>query len=206
MAKYLSIDTEATGLTKECVLIQLAFVPVDTVSNRVLTELGKEWLVHCASFEELKPTLNPWVVENNEGLIRKANASGVTIEKLSGEVHAYLTSPELKAFFGDSRPVFLGKSLSALDIPLLTRTFGEEFMREHFHHHTQDVTCVARAFVDAGLIPPGTESSSKIMKFFGVREAPAHTALSDALDMGVIYLKLLEMVRNLKKEKGESHV
>lgn len=192
MPKYLSIDTEATGLTKECVLIQLAFVPVDVGARKVATEMGKEWLVACESFDVLKPTLNPWVVENNEGLIRKAHAEGISVQALAKEVHAYLTSPEMKAFFGDSRPVFLGKSLSALDIPLMTRTFGDEFMREHFHHHVQDVTCVARALVDAGMLPPGTESSSKIMKHFGVREAPAHTALSDALDMAHIYLKLVE--------------
>jgi DNA polymerase III epsilon subunit-like protein len=206
MAKYLSIDTEATGLTPECVLIQLAFVPLDTTTNRVLTELGKEWMVHCKSFEELKPSLNPWVVENNEGLIRKAHATGVSPEKLKEEVHAYLTSPEMKAFFGESRPVFLGKSLSALDIPLMTRTFGDDFMRDHFHHHVQDVTCVARSFVDSGLLPPGTESSGKIMKHFGIRETPAHTALSDALDMAHIYLKLLDQVRSLANAKGEKNV
>ena len=195
MAKYLSIDTEATGLTHECVLIQLAFVPVDTVANKVYSEWGIEWLVQCASFEELKPALNPWVVEHNEGLIRDAHSKGISPAQLRDEVHAYLSRPEIKAFFGDARPIFLGKSLSALDIPLLTRTFGEDFMHAHFHHHTLDVTCVARSLVDAGTLPPGTESSSKIMKFFGVREAPAHTALSDATDMGEIYLKLLKKIK-----------
>ncbi len=199
MAKYLSIDTEATGLTKECVLIQLAFIPLDTSTGKVHEDLGKEWLVQCKSFEELKPTLNPWVVENNEKLIRDAHAHGITPESLKAEVHAYLTSPALKAFFGDARPIFLGKSLSALDIPLLTRTFGEEFMHKHFHHHTQDVTCVARSLVDAGVLPPGTESSSKIMKHFGVRETPAHTALSDASDMAHIYIKILDKLRSLAK-------
>lgn len=192
MAKYLSVDTEATGLTDECVLIQLAFVPVDTTNRRVLRDLGVEWLVKCASFEELKPTLNPWVIDNNEGLIRDAHAKGVPPEELAAQVKKYLTSPDLKAFFGDSRPIFLGKSLSALDIPLLGRTLGTDFMRENFHHHTLDVTCVARALVDGGVLPPGTESSGKLMKFFGLREEPAHTALSDALDMADIYLKLLE--------------
>ena len=102
MAKYLSIDTEATGLTQECVLIQLAFVPIDTTAKRVHSELGKEWLVQCASFEDLKPALNPWVVENNEGLIRKAHAQGITTASLKAEAHAYLTSPALKAFFEKS--------------------------------------------------------------------------------------------------------
>ncbi len=199
MAKYLSIDTEATGLTDECVLIQLAFVPVDTVQRRVVRELGVEWLVQCASFEDLKPTLNAWVVENNEGLIRDAHSKGVPPAALPALVKQYLETAEMKAFFGDSRPVFLGKSLSALDIPLMGRTLGTDFMRDHFHHHTLDVTCVARALVDAGVLPPGTESSSKLMKFFGLREQPAHTALSDALDMGEIYLKLLEKLPAVSK-------
>ncbi len=194
MARYLSIDTEATGLTEECVLIQLAFVPIDTETKKVVREMGVEWLVQCKSFEELKPTLNPWVIENNEELIREAHEKGVPPKDLIPLVHKYLTSAEMKAFFRDNRPIFLGKSLSALDIPLLTRTFGADFMREHFHHHTLDVTCVARALVDAGALPPGTESSSKIMKHFGVREEPEHTALADALDMAEIYLKLLTLM------------
>jgi hypothetical protein len=200
MAKYLSIDTEATGLTEECVLIQLAFVPIDTEKKVVARELGIEWLVHCKSFEELKPSLNSWVVENNEELIRDAHAKGVDHPTLTKEVTAYLQSPGIKAFFGDSRPIFLGKSLSALDIPLLTRTFSPDFMRKFFHHHTLDVTCVARALVDSGLLPSGTESSGKLMKHFGLREEPAHTALSDALDMAEIYLKILELLKPIKKE------
>ncbi|MBY0369162.1 hypothetical protein K2X33_00650 [bacterium] len=198
MAKYLSLDTEATGLTEECVLIQLAFVPVDTEKG-VARDLGVEWLVQCPSFEDLKPSLNPWVVENNETLIRDASEHGVPPEALAEKVDAYLKSPPLKAFFGDNRPAFLGKSMSALDIPLLHRTFGEEFMQSHFHHHTLDVTCVARALVESGLLPPGTESSSKIMKYFGLRDTPAHTALADALDMAEIYLKILSMLRESKK-------
>lgn len=202
MPKYLSIDTEATGLTEECLLIQLAFVPVDTDKKTVAREHGIEWLVQCPSFEDLKPSLNPWVVENNETLIRNASAHGVPPDQLADKVHAYLTSAPIKAIFGDSRPIFLGKSLSALDIPLLTRTFGEDFMHAHFHHHTLDVTCVARSLVDAGILPPGTESSSKIMKYFGLRETPAHTALADALDMAEIYLKILGMLSKHNPSKG----
>jgi DNA polymerase III epsilon subunit-like protein len=205
MAKYLSIDTEATGLTEDCVLIQLAFVPVDTSTGRVVRELGVEWLVHCKSFEELKPQLNSWVVENNEALIRNAHEKGITHAALTEEVKKYLKSPDMKAFFGDARPVFLGKSLSALDIPLLTRTFGPDFMREYFHHHTLDVTCVARALVDSGLLPSGTESSGKLMKHFGLREEPEHTALADALDMADIYIKILEKLKT-PVQKEINHV
>lgn len=197
MINYLSLDTEATGLTKECVLIQLAFVPVDNKNKRVATELGREWLVQCASYEELEPILNPWVKENNKTLIQNAHAHGIPVDKLAVQVAEYLSSPEIKALFGTSRPVILGKSLSALDIPLLTRTFGEAFMQKYFHHHTLDVTCVARFLVDAGILPPGCESTSQIVKHYGVREVASHTALNDASDMAQIYLKMLAQMQPL---------
>lgn len=197
MTNYLSLDTEATGLTKECVLIQLAFVPVDNRNRRVATELGREWLVHCKSYEELEPTLNPWVRENNKTLIQKAHGQGLPIDKLKEEVVAYLTSAPIKALFGNSRPVILGKSLSALDIPLLQRTFGEEFYQKYFHHHTVDVTCVARFLVDSGILPPGCESTSAIVKHYGIRAEASHTALNDASDMAQIYLKMIEQMKPL---------
>jgi len=196
--RYLSLDTEATGLTEDCVLIQLAFVPVDASSGQVLESSGVEWLVQCRSFEELKPSLNSWVVEHNEGLIRKAHAEGVTHEVLLQKVTAYLDSPEIKFFFGNERPILLGKSMSALDIPLLTRTFGWEFMNKRFHHHTLDVTGVARFLIDGGFLPEGTASTSKIVQHYGIRENALHTALADAVDMAKIYVKMVASARNAR--------
>lgn len=195
MAKYLSIDTEATGLEEDTHLIQLAFVPVDPERGVIADELGWETLVKCPSFEELLPRLNPWVIEHNEGLIRKAHAGGIEPAKLKEAVQAYMERDEVKKFFGGDRPPFLGKSLSALDIPLMQRYLGRAFIDKFFHHHTLDVTCVARSMVDAGLLPKGCESTTKLLTFFQIREISNHTALSDAHDMAVVYLKLLEHLR-----------
>jgi DNA polymerase-3 subunit epsilon len=199
MSRYLSIDTEATGLEEWTYLIQLAFVPIDTVTRKVHTELAFETLVHCPSFEELKPRLNPWVIEHNEGLIRKAHAEGIPSAELPKKVAAYMESPGVAALFKDSRPPFFGKSLSALDIPIMTRYFGKPFMEKYFHHHTLDLTCVSRGLVDAGVLPPGCESTTKLIRHFGIREDANHTALSDALDMAAIYFKQLDLLASLKK-------
>lgn len=199
MAKYLSIDTEATGLEENCLMIQLAFVPVDTEKRIVHENLGKEILIWCPSFEELKPNLNSWVIEHNEGLIRNANTHGVSKEKLPEVVREYLETPELKSFFGGERLPLLGKSMSALDIPLMHRYFGKVFMEKYFHHHTLDVTCVARGLVDAGVLPSGTQSTTKLMRFFNIRSEAMHTALNDAVDMGKIYFGLLDLLK-AKKE------
>lgn len=194
MSKYLSLDTEATGLEENTLMIQIAFVPVDAKNKKVLEELGKEMLVRCPSFEELKPNLNEWVIKHNEGLIRKAHADGVDPKELPKIVSAYMEQPEIKKFFGNDRPALLGKSMSALDIPLMHRYFGKAFMEKYFHHHTLDITCVARGLVDAGILPPGSSGTSKLMKHFGIREEATHTALNDAVDMGKIYFGLLDLI------------
>jgi hypothetical protein len=194
VSKYFSIDTEATGLEEDTHLIQLAILPVDVEEGRIYTELGKEWLIKCPSFEELKPKLNPWVLEHNESLIRDAHSKGLTQTELKEKFKEYLESPELKKFRGDTRPLFLGKSLSALDIPLMTRYFGKKFLETYFHHHTVDITCVARGLVDAGALPEGCESTTKLLRHFQIRDDARHTALSDAEDMANAYLKILKWV------------
>jgi len=195
---YLSIDTEATGLKEHDLLIQIAFVPVDLTQMKVVETLGKEYLVHCPPYEELEPRLDEWNREHNSGLIRRAHAEGISPEKLRTEVSEYLQTPAVRAIFGDKRPVMLGKSMSALDIPIMRRYLGWEFYDKHFHHHTADVTCVARYLVDAGKLPPGCESTSKIIKYFQIRDDANHTALSDAVDMGNVYLKMLAMLNEKK--------
>lgn len=195
MRRYLSLDTEATGLEEKCVMIQLAVVPVDVDTSEVHTELGKEWLVKCDSFENLKPTLNDWVLGHMEGLIRKAHAEGLSMEQVKTELSAYLKSQPILDFFGKSRPILMGKSMSALDIPLLTRSFGWGYMQKAFHHHIVDVTCLGKSFEDAGLLPPKTANTTSLMQYFKLKEHADHTALSDATDMGRIYCKMIDMIR-----------
>jgi oligoribonuclease (3'-5' exoribonuclease) len=195
MARYLSIDTETTGLHLDCHLIEVAFLPVDTETTQIDFSLGKETFVQCPSFEELKPTLNPWVIQHNEGLIRKAYATGITPEAFKKWVHDYFSDPAIKGFFKGERPPLLGKSLSALDIPILTRYLGKETMDKYFHHHTVDITSVARALVDSGVLPKGSEGTTKLVKFFDLKSNARHTAMSDAVDMAEIYLKITQYLR-----------
>lgn len=192
--KYLSIDTEATGLKEGHYMIQLAMVPVDAGAKKVFHHLGREMLVKCPSFEELEPRLDAWNLEHNKDLIINAHRSGISEAELKRTVEEYLTSDEVTTIFGGNRPILLGKSLSALDIPMLKRYLGWDFYERHFHHHTLDVTCVARFLVDTGVLPPGCESSSKLIQFFKIRDNVMHTALSDAIDMGEIYLRLLDLL------------
>lgn len=195
MSRYLSIDTEATGLEEDTRLIQLAFAPVDVAAGIVHRELGWETLVGCPSFEELKPNLNDWVLTHQESLIRLAHEKGISLEDCRKAVIAYLEKPEIKSFFGGQPPVLLGKSLSALDIPLLNRSLGWDFMQQRFHHHNVDVTSMAISLCDAGLIPPGTTGTSKLMRHFQLKDEADHTALSDAVEMAEIYIKMVELIR-----------
>jgi len=197
MSIYLSIDTEATGLKETTHLIQLALVPVDISRGKVLLSLGREWLVKCPTFEELEPSLDAWNLEHNRETIIRAHREGIDPKQVLPTIQQYLASADLVALFGNKRPVLLGKSLSALDIPLLKRCFGWEVFDRTFHHHTVDVTCVSRALVDAGMLPAGCESTSKLVSHFGIRDDARHTAMSDAVDMAEIYLKLLGILRGI---------
>ena len=175
-------------------MIQLALVPVDTKSQRVYEELGKETLIHCPSYEELEPKLDAWNKEHNGAMIRAAHERGIPQEAVKTFITSYLKLPQIIEIFKNERPILLGKSLSALDIPMLKRYMGWALYDSTFHHHTLDVPCVARGLVDAGKLPDNCNSSTKLVKFFKIRDNVKHTALSDSLDMAHIYLKLLELL------------
>ena len=92
MGRYLSLDTEATGLEEDSLLVNLALVPVDLTQGVVLQKLSWERLIHCPSFEELKPNLNDWVVEHLESLLRKAHSEGISLDECRDQLDLYLKS------------------------------------------------------------------------------------------------------------------
>src|SRR3954470_15907824 len=99
MSKYLSIDTEATGLRDPNYLIQLAMVPVDAKGRKVYHELGRETLIRCPSFEELAPKLDAWNLEHNKNLIIDAHRDGIAPEALPAWIDAYFALPAVKEIF-----------------------------------------------------------------------------------------------------------
>ncbi len=190
---YLSLDTEATGLGKNSLLIHIALVPLD-VNNLIVKEnLSWSRLIRIPSYDDLLPSLNNWVRKNLKSLIEKAHKDGIPLDECRDDLVSYLSSQELKDFLNGEQPVLLGKSLSALDIPLLNKSFGLEFMQKYFHHHTIDITSIARYLCDASLIPKNTFSTTKVMNYFNIRKDPTHDALTDAIDMAKIYLKMIQL-------------
>ncbi|NDD05662.1 MAG: hypothetical protein EB078_12210, partial [Proteobacteria bacterium] len=71
-----------------------------------------------------------------------------------------------------------------------------DFMEKNFHHHTLDLTCVARFLIDVGILPKGFHSTSKLLQHFKIRHQAEHTALSDAVDMAHVYFRLTELLNS----------
>ena len=165
-------------------------IPFDTADFTLNHELAKQFYVKCPSFEELEPQLSPWVREHNKELIQKAHEQGVSQEEFKNIMEAYLDSKEVKEYFGGERIVLFGKSISAIDLPFLNRDLGWEWMNERFHHRNLDLSCFTMGLIDMGLLAPGMDSGSKLMKRFGMGEV-LHTALEDAENTAIMYLKLL---------------
>ena len=193
--KYLSFDLEATGLEKDALIIEFAMIPFCTNTKTFAENLSKQFYVKCPSFEELKPNLNEWVIKNNETLIRKAHAEGVTLEQFKNIMQNYVDSKEVKDYFDNERIVLFGKSISAIDLPFLNRDLGWEWMNKHFHHRNLDLSSFTLGLIDMGKLDKGMDSGNKLMEYFGMGEV-AHTALEDAINTAKMYLKLLEKFYN----------
>lgn len=189
--KYLSIDIEATGLAENCQIIEFAMIPFDTQFRRLEDSLARSVYIHCPSFEDLKPSLDPWVQEHNEKIIRKAHSEGLMMSEFKTFLKTYLESPEVRCYFGPGKIVLFGKSMSAIDLPFLTRDLGWDFMRKYFHHRNLDLSGIGYGLIDMGLLPQGMDSGTNMMNHLGMGEV-AHTALEDAKNTAIMYLKLLD--------------
>lgn len=191
--KYLSIDLEATGLREHDYIIEFGMIPFDTETRTLEHSLARNYFIQCPSFEEMRPNLDKWVIDHNEELIRKAHKEGLTMRNFKRELESYLTSPELKNYFSNTKDkiILFGKSMNAIDLPFMTRDLSWEFLRKHFHHRVLDLSSTANTLVDMNLLPEAAYSGSGLMKELGMGEV-AHTALEDAKNTAIMYLKLIE--------------
>ena len=189
--KYLSFDIEATGLEEHDLVIEFGMVPFDAQTGEIHHELEKHFYIQCPSFEELKPNLNEWVIEHNETLIKKAHSEGLSISAFKEELIKYLESDPVKEYFENEKITLFGKSMSAIDLPFLSRDLGWEFMRKYFQHRQLDLSSVAYNMIDLGFIPTECTSGSYLMEYLGMGEV-CHTALEDAVNTAKMYLKLLD--------------
>lgn len=190
--KYLSFDIEATGLDEHDLVIEFAMIPFCTETKTLNKELEKHFFIKCPPFEELKPNLNPWVVEHNKELIEKAHSEGIEIPSFKEQLISYLESSAVKEYFNNERITLFGKSMSAIDLPFLTRDLGWEFMRKYFNHRQLDLSSIAYGLIDMNHIPAECESGSKLMSHLGMGDV-AHTALEDAINTALMYFKLMEI-------------
>lgn len=189
--KYLSFDLEATGLRENDLIIEFACVPFCAKEQKVYNELSFHSFIHCPSFEELKPNLDPWVIENNEELIRKANTTGLKMVDFKKQLQSYLEGEKITSFFEGKKVTLFGKSMAAIDLPFLNRDLGWEWMRKYFEHRQLDLSSVAYSCVDLGYLPEKCTSGSELMKELGFGDV-AHTALEDSINTAKMYLEILK--------------
>ncbi len=196
--KYLSIDIEATGLKENCQIIEISFVPFDASLKTIEENHIFHSYVKCPTYEELKSSLDPWVVTNMKSVLIKAHEEGVSLEQLRLKIDDYLSSEWVKNYFNQEKIVIFGKSLSALDLPFLKRDLGWDYFSSKFHHRTVDLSCFTYALGDSGLIPPELVSGEKLMKFFNLGLV-AHTALEDARNTILLYFHLMDLLNSKVK-------
>ena len=192
--KYLSFDIEATGLAEHDLIIEFGMVPFCTEAQSLKKELTKHFFIKCPAFEELSPKLDPWVREHNKTLIEKAHQEGISLEVFKSELISYLESDLYKNYFNmpeGKKVTLFGKSLNAIDLPFLNRDLGWEFMRKYFNHQVLDLSSFIMGQVDLGKLPENCSSGSGLINYLEMGEV-AHTALEDAENTALMYLKLLK--------------
>lgn len=200
--KYLSIDIEATGLDENCLILEFAMIPFCTTKMELKESLQKEFIIKSPSFEELKPTLDKWVIDHNKAMIDRSFASGITLEVFKNEIQKYVESDEVKNYFEikdnykKDKIIIFGKSLSAIDLPFLNRDLGWNFIRKYFKHRQLDLSGIGYALVDMNYLPIGSDSGEKLMNFLGMGNVK-HTALEDAKNTALMYFELIKRFRKL---------
>ncbi len=195
--KYLSFDIEATGLDEKDLIIEFAMIPFCATTRQFNESLKRHYYVKCPSFEDLKPQLNPWVIEHNKELIEKAHQQGIEVSKLKEELVNYFEDKEVYEYFENKKVTLFGKSVNAIDLPFMNRDLSWDFMRKYFNHRVLDLSCVVYSLIDMGVLPSACESGSELMKHLGYGEV-AHTALEDSINTAKMYFKLLDQLDKTK--------
>ncbi|MBT4790592.1 MAG: hypothetical protein HON90_03395 [Halobacteriovoraceae bacterium] len=190
--RYLSFDLEATGLEEDAKIIEFGMVPFDAETKTINTKLKKHFYVQCPSYEKLEPNLNEWVKKHNKELIQKAHNEGIDLENFKEQLEKYFESNEVKEYFGNKPVVLFGKSMSAIDLPFMTRDLGWEWMNKYFHHRNLDLSCFTMGMIDMGKLASGMDSGSNLMTYLEMGDV-CHTALEDAINTAKMYLKILEL-------------
>ncbi|MCR9204177.1 MAG: hypothetical protein NXH75_06345, partial [Halobacteriovoraceae bacterium] len=147
--------------------------------------------VHCPSFEELKPSLDQWVIDHNETLITKANKEGLKLNEFKDSFENYLKSDAIRKYFGEEKITLFGKSMAAIDLPFMNRDLGWNWMREYFEHRQLDLSSVSYNLIDLGFLPEKCKSGSELMSELGFGEV-AHTALEDAINTAKMYQTIIK--------------
>lgn len=192
--RFLSIDIEATGLNEDCLIIEFAAIPFDSQDMKLEDSLSFHHFVQCPSFESLEPKLDQWVKDHNKELITKAHQQGLPMNDFKNAFMNYLESEKIKNYFNQSKIVIFGKSLNAIDLPFLNRDLSWNFMRKYFHHRVLDLSSFSMGLVDLNQLPGGSDSGSKLMNYLNMGEV-SHTALEDAKNTALMYLKLIQLCK-----------
>ena len=194
---YLSFDIEATGLEQHDLIIEFACVPFSATGiGAISADLSFHHYIKCPTFDELKPQLNPWVIEHNKELIEKAASDGLMMDSFKEKFAQYLESQAIQDYFNKDKKssqkiTLFGKSMAAIDLPFMNRDLGWDFMRKYFEHRQLDLSSVAYALIDLEILPASCSSGSHLMNHLGFGEV-AHTALADAVNTAKMYLKILQ--------------
>lgn len=194
--KYLSFDLEATGLRQHDLIIEFAAVPFCSGTATIEEDLSFHCFVKCPSFDELKDRLDPWVVENNMDLIKRAHMEGLDMAEFKDKLTQYLQSDAMKKYFEQKKITLFGKSMAAIDLPFLNRDLGWDFMRSFFEHRQLDLSSVAYSMIDLGYLTEKCASGSELMNELGFGEV-AHTALADAVNTAKMYLEIKKRYQSL---------
>ena len=64
-------------------------------------------------------------------------------------------------------------------------------MRNYFEHRQLDLSSISYHLVDVGILPPECRQGTPLARHMGFGEV-AHTALEDARNTALIYLKILQ--------------
>ena len=131
------------------------------------------------------------MIKNNRELIEKAHNEGITLSAFKEELEKYLESDSVKQYFGGERPVLFGKSVASIDIPFLKRDLGWGWFERHFSHRQLDLSAVSYCLIDQDILPRSCSTGSGLMRHLGMGEV-AHTALEDARNTAIMYLRLID--------------
>lgn len=192
MTKYIAFDSETGGLDCHKNPILTAYFAALDKDLNILGEL--DLLIRP---DAQYPFIDPGAMEVNKIDLEAHNLDPRSLSRQEAgmALQAFLAKYGGKNSRDKNRPKPLGHNVG-FDLGFKGQIIAEQDWSKHVHYSSICTKVITDFFKDCGIFPDHVGNLGSLVKYFNIKERPAHNAKEDTLMMIDVYGKIMEVAKS----------